>query len=832
MNKLIKTLILIQLLYSTTYIYCQETSNDIFEKQLADNAFNEKRYDKALEYYRNYLKLSNSKITNLQVSKKILNILLIQENVKQVARDLAKLKGGFSPLEVQFYNAEIYRIQKQYDKAIPLYKSAIKTSDIDLKEKSLAKLALVYMFKNNWKQAIIYYSVLDNISKKFQYKAFATRQTINAMIREDSINDAFEELKNMGSDIRKEYQSDFDIFNVIILLKMNKLVEAEKEYNKLLIQFKPSVSQLFSWCSELYADIISTQNEINKSDVKKIATLYKQSIISTKDDTEKQRINYKLINIYLKNNQTEAIKEITAFIQLYPNNNEKTFWIMQLGRLYAENNNPELAIKTYNSIIEETRDIKLKVGISKELGDLYAVVNDFIKAEKAFTYILNNSETNIDKDFARFSLGKLFFKQKDYKTSLKHFNGMGDSNLSLKEQAIFNTMVGQIKLEDYDNAITTSNIYLNKFSKGKLTNKILFKKAETLLKVNKKIDAINIFNNFIKQFPNDPNIPIARFYTGQIHFDLKNFEKAIENLSTFSEKFPEHKWTPNALYIITHSYFILKDKKATETGEKLCKRYIKSKYGKDMAFWLVEYYTDNEKVQKAKDILDNILITYKDDSEIKALALFHKGYILLKEKEVDKVLEIIKRIEKEYEKTQIYSETLFLKGNILSNKGEYSKALIAYQEALKQNKITANKVKYLGRIGDSLYSIGAKENDESLLDKAIDNYKSILKNQNIGRDLKNITNYKLGLTYEKNKNIEAALNLYERVIDSSNLLIKNKINIQPDPYERSLKAIINIYLTNKKLVNKQNLKSYYNKLKLFDKNIAEAYKEAVLEALK
>jgi len=98
-------------------------------------------------------------------------------------------------------------------------------------------------------------------------------------------------------------------------------------------------------------------------------------------------------------------------------------------------------------------------------------------------------------------------------------------------------------------------------------------------------EAIKLFSDFIKNFPNSTKITEAYNQIAGLYFGLKDYQKAIETYSELAEKHSATKEGKNALFMVAFTYDeTLKDKdKAINAYKKFLEKYPKDEEGEKLS---------------------------------------------------------------------------------------------------------------------------------------------------------------------------------------------------------------------------------------------------------
>jgi outer membrane protein assembly factor BamD (BamD/ComL family) len=98
-----------------------------------------------------------------------------------------------------------------------------------------------------------------------------------------------------------------------------------------------------------------------------------------------------------------------------------------------------------------------------------------------------------------------------------------------------------------DSLLTTYESFMKHFPKDSLTQKITFKAANLCMNMGDGTKAIELFDQFIVKYPDNPKAPVCMFFKGYIYENqIKNLDKAKEIYLQFIEKYPNNEFTKDA----------------------------------------------------------------------------------------------------------------------------------------------------------------------------------------------------------------------------------------------------------------------------------------------
>lgn len=88
----------------------------------------------------------------------------------------------------------------------------------------------------------------------------------------------------------------------------------------------------------------------------------------------------------------------------------------------------------------------------------------------------------------------------------------------------------------------------------------LYKQAMGVFRTNDFIAAEKLFDDFLKQYPDDPLADNALYWAGECHYAQKEFADALIKFKEVINRYPQGSKVPDALLKIGFSYFSMGDK--------------------------------------------------------------------------------------------------------------------------------------------------------------------------------------------------------------------------------------------------------------------------------
>ncbi|MBI5789832.1 MAG: tetratricopeptide repeat protein [Candidatus Schekmanbacteria bacterium] len=127
--------------------------------------------------------------------------------------------------------------------------------------------------------------------------------------------------------------------------------------------------------------------------------------------------------------------------------------------------------------------------------------------------------------------------------------------------------------------------YLKEFPESKLLPKLFYTRGEIYLDLNQRQNALDEFKKVYRNYPQSDWATTALFQTGKICWNLGHDPEAVRYLALLVRKYPHSKWLDNALYILGRIHESNEAyNRALNTYQRLAKSYPRSTWA-DQAYW-------------------------------------------------------------------------------------------------------------------------------------------------------------------------------------------------------------------------------------------------------
>ncbi len=306
------------------------------------------------------------------------------------------------------------------------------------------------------------------------------------------------------------------------------------------------------------------------------------------NETSNQELNELLTDAYFRtNNYDDAIKHFDK-IAVKSTKVKRAYQMITFNegsRLFNEGNYHQ-AIDLFEKSTEfpEERDILIKANYWK--GETYYLLNQFNDARNSYASVfrLDNSGQTEEYLKSRYSIGYIYYNEKDYQRALTHFkyyveNGKNTLNYP---DAVTRLADCYYTTKDYDMALATYSVLvsnraqnsdyahyqqgeilgingnvtaannqfdqvINNYPRSVYVDDAIFHRAQFNFENGEYAVAVNGFNHLINAYQNSPFVPFALQSRALAHANLGEHSQAANDYKQILNKYPNHSTSENAL---------------------------------------------------------------------------------------------------------------------------------------------------------------------------------------------------------------------------------------------------------------------------------------------
>lgn len=826
--------------------------------QRAERAFEDKVYKFAILSYQKEIDQNGSEKEESYYKIGLCYFYLkdYQEALKKFDEYIKLYSDGKQKINSQFYQANIFYLQKNYEGAINLIFFSLEKEKVSQKNKerfyflisdiyfaqnetelAIEALEKIEFYKNDLnarKGSLFYYLKKYSLALKFFDKIVEGRlffnskekiiyQKIETLIQlkkyslaKKAIDEYFKEnkkessvywnvffLKNSINHYQKNYLDSIQDMKKIIE-KYTPLVEKNSSYKNLLLK-----SHLI-----LIEDYLALNQKILALSVLKKA-LEDKYFLDYRDELLWQKYE-----IYKKEKKSyDILKEI---YQIY--NQRKSYGLnyqIVIEKLatnpFGEEDNFKQLIKDY----QKTKPTKKqKINFFKKLA-VYLFENDNFKNSVNLFKKIYNLEPKLSTLVA---IGETYIKNNE---SIRAIDFFSEIKLKGQQQFYQNDILGYSYLLNND-YLTSIEYYKKNIDNKEYKKKSLFYIAENYFLINKYEKSINYFKKFIEEKTKDTQYLHALYRVGFIYNHQKKYQESINFLSkcTKSKNIEEFKNKGEVYYFLAKNFFELK--KYSETLNYTKKVPEDNFYYYDSIFLMGNSYLLKKDEEGAKDSYFKII----NDDDAKQLIKNKSYYKLIsfyleRKNFLQAEFYLEKMIFFEQNENEYFDAALYKLIDFYYSDEKYSRInnLVERLQEIKVNKEVSLYLFYMQ--GMSELSLGNTKKTINIFEKAILNKKDEISkyyfeilyqlsllyydNQDYLKAKKTLLLIKSSTEEELRKEAKGILDVVEKKFylkEVEKKSIQQILNLNPQKIPKDIRSDVNLILAKKYFFNKQLQKSY------------------------
>lgn len=745
MAKILSFLFLVVILFSDQFY------------QRGERAFQDKIYKFAISAYQQEINKNGS-----EKEQSFYKIALCYFYLKQYQTSLKKFDqyiqfypNGKQKINAQFYQANIFYLQKNYEGAMNLILFSLEKEKVSLQEKeryyfliadiytvqneinlAIEELSKIKFYQNdlNARKGSLYYydkkysSALSFFDKIKEGKLFYNDrekifyQKIKTLIELKKYSIAQKEINSYF----KEYQKENSIYWEIFLLKnsinhyQEKYIESIQDMKKVIEKYSPLIEKNTFYKNLLLKAHLTLIEDYLAINQKILALSVLKNISKNKHFQDyKDKILWQQYEIDKK--EERGLKSLLEIYNLYSKEKkyDQNYQIVIekiiTNPFYSGDNFKKLVLDYQKSKPTKKETITFFKKIAVYLFDK----GDYQESANFFTKIYRLQPTLN----SLIAIGETYLQNDQ---SIKAIDFFSDLSLKGEKKNYQNDILGYSYLlnNDYLTSIeyyrnNLSNNFSNKLNKN-YKNKSLFYLGENYFLMNDYQKAIHYFTNFIKEDTEDNRYLHALYRVGFMYNHQKKYQKSIDFLekSISNKMIDEFKNKSEVNYFLAKNYFELK--KYSQTL-KYSKKVTKDNfYYYDALFLMGTSYNLLKKEEEAKNSYFLIINDEEANQSLKNKSYYKLITIYLAKKNfLQAEFYVEKMLFFEQNQSEYFSDAIYKIVDFYYSNEKYSK-IVNLAERLQEFKIKKDLTFYLCYMqGMSMLAQQDKEKAKNVFEKVI-----------------------------------------------------------------------------------------------------------------
>jgi TolA-binding protein len=305
---------------------------------------------------------------------------------------------------------------------------------------------------------------------------------------------------------------------------------------------------------------------------------------------------------------------------------------------------------------------------------------NFVEAAEDYAKVIAADTTTSLAQKAAYSMAWCQIKLDKPEAARELFARQASNPASIvREDSIKNLVELLMNMHKYEEAINWAGKAL-KFLKEPERAEMAFVNALALSRIGEFEKSLKAFEQFIKDYPNHPKTPDAKYQAGLVNISLARFKDAINLFESISSEKTEPTLRERAIYRIGECFFNLGNiKEAGDTFNKVIKLFPQGNAKYDALYQIGELaYLQN----RYSDALLAFEAIAKSESELKAQALFRAGEVLMRAQRYPDAIERFSAYLEKYPDGKLREDAIFKTGLSYLELKDQGQALAAFSQLM------------------------------------------------------------------------------------------------------------------------------------------------------
>jgi TolA-binding protein len=396
---------------------------------------------------------------------------------------------------------------------------------------------------------------------------------------------------------------------------------------------------------------------------------------------------------YDRKNFISSRVNLKKLLDEYPESDYSGSALYWIGESYSKEDKLEDAVNLLLQAIQDKKNNKFIDYTIYTLASVYEKIEDYESAVQYYDQLISYHKDSPLVNSARIRIGMCYFKLKDYQSSIIELNNPVLSGLpaDLYSESLYLLANSYYRIQEYSKAEITYKEIIQNYPSASIVREVRYGLAWTYFQQKKYNDAFKVFNSLSDD---TDSLAVKSFYwKGESKRYAGQESDAIDIYFEFLKRFPENKLSEGVQYQMGVLYF---NSRKFDLAEKYLNTAVNSYDNsvKARAFTMLgEISLQKKDYPSAKGYFDNALNITNVDVELQnrsLLGLSVAFYYLNKYQDAVAGLTEIDAREPNFEKDKLnfyLAENLFALGN-------YEQALLRYNNVDLGDKEFGNQALY------------------------------------------------------------------------------------------------------------------------------------------
>ncbi len=535
-----------------------EQTQKLFNRLLGELYFELKKYDQAVRYLKLHLDQSGGKMSEEGYFKLAFSYYMTN-NDQQAITNFQKSGLGSGPMSQisSYYLGQLYLRNENPEFAIRSFEKALTGSNEEVKEESAFLVGKINFQQAQFSESIRSLQQFLNQYPNSKFKTEANQLLASAFLKTSNYDQAIaylETIPNKSPELRKAYQN--------ATFHKGQLVFNDSKFREAVSYFKKTISvpvdrEINGKAQYLLGECYSLLEDYQMA----IVSFEQCKRVSARSDIWNINSDYGLAYIFY--NQKEYTKARSYFRDFTERSGRyHDFYLDAMLRLA----DCHYVLKEYSQAIEQYQFLNREPSVPKDyinfqLGLTYQLNNEPQKALNSFQKVVQLETPSTYKDNALFQMGVTCLEDNQYKNAITYFDRFerDQSNSSLMPYVRSKRALCYFNLNQLEYAANDYRAILENHISHPTANDALL----GLQELRKKGQNIPSFERYMAAYqqanPDDGSLEVISFESAKTYYYNQEYEKAIEALKSFQDKYPRSSFREDALYFLGDSYYRMED---------------------------------------------------------------------------------------------------------------------------------------------------------------------------------------------------------------------------------------------------------------------------------
>jgi TolA-binding protein len=524
--------------------------------------------------------------------KSLYNLGLIYYDSKKFDLSRARFKRLLDEYpESEYTGSALYWIGESYSEENKLSEAIAFLEDAVTDKKnnkyadySIYTLATVYEKTGDFENAVRNY---DKLLTEYRNSPLAVSAQIRIGICYFKLKDYQSSILELKNPVLSNLPEDLYSESLYILALSNYRVqqyeESEKIYNEIIERFPDS--KLFRDAQYGLAWTLFQQKKYDNA-----FTVF-DFLSNDTDSIASKSFYWKGESKRYAGKNSEAFEIYRQFLEKYPNHSLRDEVQYQIGALYFNNNNVDLASR-YLISSSGAQDVDVRARSLTILGEIELSKKQYNTARNYFEPVVlsaqNNSEIknralfglsiafynlalyseSIDKlleistnnsgfetQKVNFYLAENYFANGNYSEAINRYNNAFGDDESINSQALYGKAYSYFNSADYQNAALQFSDFVKKYSRDQRAMDARLRLADSYYGSKNYAQASNIYRELFKNESSEISTPYANYQYAQALYKSGRVNEAITEFTQLQVKYPDSEYSEGSLFTVAWIYF-------------------------------------------------------------------------------------------------------------------------------------------------------------------------------------------------------------------------------------------------------------------------------------